>query len=112
MPAPSLLRPVVLPENPRVSAALTSVRDLPVAALMFNALCNASWLLVIDPVAVSNCWNAGRNSSSNTPYNPCRLAMYCSTPGAENAKPVLRNCTSSDLAAFSSAANAVIAFLL
>ncbi len=27
---------------------------------------NASWLLVIDPVAVSNCWNAGRSWSSNT----------------------------------------------
>ena len=55
MPAPNLLRPAVLPLNPRVNAALTSVKDLPVAALTFNAVCNASWLLVIDPVTVSNC---------------------------------------------------------
>ena len=61
MPAPNLLRPAVLPLNPRVNAALTSVSDLPVAALTFNAVCNASWLLVIDPVTVSNCWNAGRS---------------------------------------------------
>ena len=32
--------------------------------------------------------------------------------GAENAKPVLRNCTSKDLAAFSSAINALTAFVL
>ena len=38
--------------------------------------------------------------------------MYASTPGAENAKPVFFNCTSKDLAAFSSAAKAAIAFLL
>ena len=37
--------------------------------------------------------------------------MYASTPGAANAKPVFCNCTSSDLAAFSSAANAFTASL-
>ena len=42
MPAPNLLRPAVLPENPRVNAALTSESDLPVAALTFNAVCSAS----------------------------------------------------------------------
>jgi hypothetical protein len=75
MPAPKRLRPVVLPENPLVNAALTSVKDRPVAALTFNAVFNASWLLVIDPVAVSNCWNAGRSWSSNTPVTLCKLAM-------------------------------------
>ena len=61
MPAPNLLRPAVLPENPRVKAALTSVSDFPVAALTFNATSKASWLRVIEPVAVNSCWKAGLN---------------------------------------------------
>jgi hypothetical protein len=46
---------VVLPAYARDKAVLTAVNDLPVPALIFKAVFNASWLVVIEPVIVSYC---------------------------------------------------------
>ena len=53
-PVPNLDRAVVVPEAPLAIAETTLAKSLPVPALTFNAVSNACWLRVTDPVAFNS----------------------------------------------------------